>query len=247
MNITRSTFRFVNKLLNRFGILLSKPEIIHGSPAFSGATLFARRLNDTRFFHDIVKDVDGVVVESGVHWGYGILIHLTLSKRRIIYGFDSFAGHSLPTKKDKAGGSYRSLDSSFAVSEADVWKTLLLGLGKGKEQLEPRVKLINGWIQDTMLKFSKAFSEEGGKIALVHNDCDIYEPFKSTLENCWPLLSPGGCIILGRLNNSELLGKTAAIDEFLSTLSSETYELKQLNLFDNGFQLQTVSYLMKCN
>lgn len=247
MILSRSLSRLVNRLLNPFGILVSKPEVIHGSPAFSGSTLWARRLNETKFFYDLVKDVDGVVIESGVHWGYGILIHLTLSDSRTLYGFDSFSGHSKPTEKDKLGGSYQALDSSFSVTEEDVWKTLLLGLGKNKEEIEPKVKLINGWIKDTMPKWSKLSSDEGRKIALVHNDVDIYEPFKQTLESCWPLVSPGGCVILGQLNDPQLMGKTKAVEEFLSDLPSDSYELKERMIYDNGFIHKASHYLMKCN
>ncbi len=245
MNVSRSLFRGVNKIINKFGFLLSKPEKIHGSPAFSGATLWCRRLNDMKYFYGLIKDVKGGVVESGVHWGYGILIHLTLTDDRNIYGFDSFVGHSKPTKEDKSGGAYKAHESSFAVKEEDLWQTLLLGLGKKQNDFGGRVKLIKGWIQETMPAWTKAMSQKNEKIALVHADCDIYIPFKATLESCWPLLSSGGVIIIGRLNNPELMGKTAAVNEFLETLPENSYKLNELTLFDNGFVLQQMHYLIK--
>ena len=59
MNIKRSIFRSVNGLINKFGILLSVPEVIHGSPAFSGATLWARRQKDMKYYFDILQGVKG--------------------------------------------------------------------------------------------------------------------------------------------------------------------------------------------
>jgi len=77
--IKRKLFRFINSLVNPLGILISKPKIIHGSPAFAGATLFSRKVHMFRFFYDKIQNVNGCVVESGVHWGYGILAHLFYS------------------------------------------------------------------------------------------------------------------------------------------------------------------------
>src|SRR6185503_8279017 len=124
----------------------------------SGALLWSRRLYDYRFYFDEIHNVEGDIIESGVHWGYGILAFLQLtgnSKNRKIFGFDSFSGHSSPVAQDYSGGSYVNLASSFAVSQNDVWKTLELGTGESKENLQKRVELISGWIQETMPNFQK--------------------------------------------------------------------------------------------
>jgi len=78
-SILINIFRLSNRLLNPLGILISKPEVIHGSPRFSGATLWSRRLYDFRFYFELLHDIEGDIIESGVHWGYGILafLHLT--------------------------------------------------------------------------------------------------------------------------------------------------------------------------
>lgn len=247
VRLQRTGFRITNRLLNRFGLLLSKPAFIHGSPAFSGATLWARRLNQMRPYYDLVRDVEGGVVESGVHWGYGLLIFLTLAAddNRHIYGFDSFAGHSTPHEKDVSGGRYQPLDSSFSVAEVDVWRTMQLGTGMLRSDIEKRVELIHGWIQETMPKFRAIGKSSRTKIALVHADCDIYEPFKATLVNTWDLIQPGGIVILGLLNNPELMGKTRAIEEFLATVPKSSYELKAHRILDNSGNRIDASYLVK--
>lgn len=246
IRLSRYSFRMTNRLLNRFGILLSKPSVIHGSPAFSGATLWARRLNQTRIFFDLIADVQGDIIESGVHWGYGILIEITLSGvDRRIYGFDSFLGHSSPHENDYSGGKFRPFDDSFRIDEGDVWKTLELGTGWTQARLKSRVQLVSGWIQETMPAFERRAKADGIKIALVCADCDIYDPFKATLTHSWGILAHNGVVVLGRLNNPGLMGKTRAVQEFLSTLNPSEYELCELDVVDNDGAIVKQSYLRK--
>lgn len=225
VNITyqflKTGFRFTNKIINKFGILLSKPEVIHGSPAFSGAVTQSRKNFIFKPFYDMIADVEGDVVEAGVHWGYGLLNHLLFTskpyKTRMIYGFDSFAGHSKPTKEDKSGSNFLNLTDSFSTTKEDVYKTLLNGTEFSKEDINKRIKLIAGWAQDTMPNFN-----DTTKIAFIHSDMDIYEPVKVTLESFWPKLSIGGIISVGRINNPQLMGKTIAFTEFLKNLQKGT-------------------------
>lgn len=209
----RGAFRATNRLLNPAGVLLSKPGIIHGSPAFAGVPMWSRRLWDLQGMFDMVEDIDGAFVESGVHWGYGLLamLHATRRNPRDIYGFDSFAGHSEATPQDRAGGRFINHGSSFTVGEGDVWRTLELGTGLTPAQLRSRVTLISGWMQDTMSSFARGAQP----IALVHVDPDFYEPVKATIENLWAPLAPGGIMIIGRTDNAELAGKAQAVAEFL--------------------------------
>jgi len=250
LRLARRTFRFINQLLNPWGLLLSKPGIIHGSPAYSGATMWARRLNQMNFFYQQVKALEGGVIESGVHWGYGILLHWTANAliggpKRSIYGFDSFRGHSAPVEGDFAGGSYQPLDSAFAITQDDVWKTLVLGTGERKEDLQKRIELIAGWMQETMPAFLRQHQVSNTKIALIHADSDIYEPIKATLHNTWPLLQVGGIVILGRLDNPELMGKTKAVQEFLASIPKDQYTLSSIPIMGTDEVLVEGSYLVK--
>lgn len=99
-NQLRFVVRKTNTYLSRFGVLLSKPEVIHGSPAFSGATTMSRKDFIFKYFFDQVSTIAGDVIEAGIHWGYGLLSMLKFTDlpyfQRHIYGFDSFAGYSKP-------------------------------------------------------------------------------------------------------------------------------------------------------
>jgi hypothetical protein len=78
----------------------------------------------------------------------------------------------------------------------------------------------------------------------VHADCDIYEPFRATLNNTWDALQAGGVVILGRLDNPELMGKTAAVREFLQEVGDQA-DLRSVDMFDVGFRKKQQSYLVK--
>ena len=61
----------------------------------------------------------------------------------------------------------------------------------------------------------------------------------------WPHLVQNGIIIIGIMDNLELMGKTIAVKEFLENLDSSSYELKEREVYDNGFNLVKQSYIVK--
>jgi len=61
----------------------------------------------------------------------------------------------------------------------------------------------------------------------------------------WPHLVQNGIIIIGIMDNLELMGKTIAVKEFLENLDSSSYELKEREMYDNGFNLVKQSYIVK--
>jgi O-methyltransferase len=71
------------------------------------------------------------------------------------------------------------------------------------------VNLHRGWFKDTFP------SVEIAPVALVHVDCDFYEPTKLCLDKWYPALSPGGFMQFD--DYSEFIGCKRAVDEFLAT------------------------------
>lgn len=245
MNRTlRFLFRFINSKLKRLGLVISKPEIIHGSPAFTGATTFSRKIFMFRKFYEMIEDVEGDVIEAGVHWGYGLLAHLgniESVKNRRIYAFDSFEGHSRATEQDRSGRAFINLDNSFKISEDDVRTTLLNGTEYNLEEINTKIKFVKGWAQETMPVF-----KDSDKIAFVHSDMDIYEPVLSTLKSFWPRMVKGGVIAVGKLNNTELMGKTLAFNEFIATLKKEEFEVRSISVKEiNTLKIVEMAYILK--
>ena len=119
--VFRAIFRLLNRFLYKVGFVLSKPDFIHGSPAFSGSLVFSRRAFQTQEFFQQIADVEGDIFEGSVHWGYGLLLELLLADKNI-HAFDSFEGHSNATDFDKESPLWKPLDKSFAVCLQDVMK-----------------------------------------------------------------------------------------------------------------------------
>jgi hypothetical protein len=228
LNVFRLLGGLPIRTLRRFGLLISRPETLHGAPALSGATRWSRRVFGLRPYYDMIRDVDGDVVESGVEWGYGVLAQLLLiqgSRPRKIYAFDSFEGYSRITNEDRSGGSFVNLGRRLRISQDDVWKTLWLGSTLDETELKSSVEMIPGWIQDTMPAFRARAQAAPIRIAFVNCDAGLYEPVKATLEELWPILSVGGLVFLGRLDNPKLMGKAVAVREFVGTLDKAGYEM----------------------
>jgi hypothetical protein len=57
--------------------------------------------------------------------------------------------------------------------------------------------------------------------AIVHIDCDLYEPFKASLAFFYPRLSPGGIIILHDYSSGYFAGAKQAVDEFARTVPEQ--------------------------
>lgn len=98
------------------------------------------------------------------------------------------------------------------------------------------MELVSGWIQHTVPAHVEGMVARGETIALVHADCDIYEPMKATILGCWPALAPGGIIVVGGLGNAELAGKDAAIADFRAEVSEVEFELDFVEVLDQGMK-----------
>jgi len=163
------------------------------------------------------KGVQGCFVECGV-WkgGSAAVMGLAIAhsgQRRDLHLFDSFEGLPEPTEKD---GSAAKDYSGGRASGA------LLSVNKCREGLQPvqeflierlqfdeaRTHFHVGWFQNTLPQVAPKLKE----IALLRLDGDWYESTKLCLEYLYPLLSPGGVVILDDYNGWE--GCRRATEEF---------------------------------
>jgi hypothetical protein len=163
------------------------------------------------------KNIPGAFVECGV-WKGGSSAVMGLAIRsagqsRHLHLFDSFEGLPEPTEQDgasakeysggRASGALVSVNQCKAGLE-EV-KAYLLGMLK----LEPRHTHFHvGWFQDTLPKVASQL----GDLALLRLDGDWYESTRLCLEHLYPLLSPGGVLILDDYNSWS--GCKKATDEY---------------------------------
>jgi hypothetical protein len=187
---------------------------------------YVRRQDLTRFIalYNIFKriiNIKGSIVECGVYQGFGIMTWAKLSAilepvnlTRRIYGFDSFEGFPLISKKDKSplsnhikkgelyANSFKELQDLNAIHD----KTRFLGHIS-------KVKLIPGDAMHTIPNFIEEHPHI--LISLLFLDFDLYEPTRVALENFLPRMPKGAVLAFDELDNPLWPGETQAMLDVL--------------------------------
>jgi len=149
--------------------------------------------------------VPGAVVECGVlDGGTAALLAWATSgsdPARAVHLFDAWEGLPETTSEDGA--------------EAGVWTGEVVGSPRRvlaiMEELgvaTSRLHLHRGWFDDTFPRTHVA------EVAIVHVDCDFYEPTRLCLDKWYPVISPGGCMQFD--DYAAFSGCRKAVDEFLA-------------------------------
>ncbi|MDY7001210.1 MAG: TylF/MycF/NovP-related O-methyltransferase [Thermodesulfobacteriota bacterium] len=170
----------------------------------------------------MIKDTPGSIVECGVYRGSSLLTWAKLleifcpgDRVRGIIGFDNFAGFPDLVEKDgpenprrskvvggwDASPYYEELLEHIDIFHADSF------IPRAK-----RVGLVVGNIEDTAMEYVK--NNPGMRISLLHLDVDIYKPTKAALEAFYPLVVPGGLVVLDEYGMHEWGGESLAFDEY---------------------------------
>ena len=161
----------------------------------------AQRLNATR--------VPGAFVECGVYRGgsAGVLAHEAMkTPDRELWLFDAFAG--MPAAGDKDDDRSHAIEGDYVGSEAQT-RRILERVGMDPARTHLRV----GWFDET---FPAADVDE---VALLHVDCDFYEPCRLTLETFYPRVAPGEVVVSNDYGSYEGIG--TPVDEFLGTIDED--------------------------
>ena len=146
----------------------------------------------------VVKDaIPGDFAEVGVYRGNTarILAQAARLSRRRLFLFDTFAGFD---PADQIAGDRPS--SAFQDTSLQQVKDFV-----GTD----RVEYIVGRFPDSLS--TAAISDQ---FALVHLDCDLYQPTAAGLAFFYPRLSPGGLLILHDYTSGHWSGCAQAVDAF---------------------------------
>lgn len=150
--------------------------------------------------------VPGDFVECGVFRGgsAGMLAHelVTKSPHRRLWLFDAFAGMPEAGEHDDA---YSHQIAGQYVGSEDQTRAILARL----HIPEGRFRIVRGWFADTL-----PGRTEPGQVALLHVDCDFYDPVRLTLETFFARVAPGGFVVLN--DYGSFAGCRTATDEFLA-------------------------------
>ncbi len=188
----------------------------------------------------IQEEIPGDFVECGV-WRGGLaglvlsyIIDHKLDKK--MYLFDTFAGMVAPSDKDcnRAIETFNVLkddNSEFADWCRASTKEVEEVLNTVTPEYNDYTKFIVGRVEDTLISDSNLPTA----ISLLHLDTDWYDSILIELKILYPLLSPGGILIIDDYKKDKSLergwdGCTDAVDEFFS---DSNFVVEKLPGFDH--------------
>ncbi len=168
--------------------------------------------------HIVRHRIAGDIVECGV-WRGGSMMAAALALKdrgqaqRHLWLYDTFEGMSAPTEADRSHdgvGAQQQLDNTTrgegvwcAASLQDV-QANLASTGYPAAQLHYQ----RGKVEDTIP------ATLPGRIALLRLDTDWYESTRHELQHLYPLLAPGGVLIIDDYGHWQ--GARRAVDEYFA-------------------------------
>lgn len=156
--------------------------------------------------------VPGDFAELGVYKGESAKILHLMDPARTFHLYDTFEGFKEEDLKEETGEAASYTTKNFADTSLEAVKRFLGEEGKFVYHVGRF-----DFIAPTPTLPQLGEGEREGAYALVNLDADLYLPTKAGLEYFYPLLSPGGVIIIHDYNN-KWPGIIKAVDEFTATI-----------------------------
>jgi len=169
--------------------------------------------------------IPGDIVECGV-WRGGSMMSVASTllqlhdRARLLYLYDTFEGMSAPSTADRSYDGVSAEEQLAAEPRGTgVWcyasledvRANLLSTGYPSEQ----VRFVKGKVEDTIP------GSLPPRIALLRLDTDWYESTKHELRHLYPLLSPGGILIIDDYGHWQ--GARRAVDEYFQQLGEKVF------------------------
>jgi hypothetical protein len=178
-----------NRQLNRLGLQVVRSSRIEPIVGYH-YTDVQRFLYFNRLFN-LIHTVEGDVVECGVWRGQSLLWWAIFVKEELrgrkLWGFDTFEGFPDPPAEDRSQRNVRR--GQLSDTSLPYITRRLLRAGIDQPFLTSQVTLIPGLFQDTLSKY------RGSGIALLNLDVDLYDSYRTCLEQLYPKVVPGGVVI----------------------------------------------------
>jgi len=178
-----------------------------------------------------VLNVQGSIVECGVHLGGGLMTFAQLSSilepvnfQRKIIGFDTFSGFTSISKEDSKGKSTELKKGGLAVdSYDDLKKCVELFDSNRFIGHKEKVSLVKGDLKQTMPKYLE--DNPHTIVSLLYLDLDVFEPTKVAIEQLISRMPKGGVIVFDQLHSEFWPGETLAV---LKTLGINNLRIQKL-------------------
>lgn len=174
----------------------------------------------------VARDVPGAFAECGV-WRGGSVLAMILAlqqlgiENRDIYLYDTFEGMTRPTEQDVSELDGPALEAWHEAEGTDrrAWEEVF-GSGAFSEQAVRELLLATGYPAER-LRFVRGPVEETvpamtpDELALLRLDTDWYQSTRHELVHLFPLLQPGGVLIVDDYGHWR--GARQAVDEYFSS------------------------------
>jgi len=173
--------------------------------------------------HIVRNNIPGAIVECGVWKGGAVMSSLLAMKDlahhdRDYFLYDTFEGMPKPGAEDqKFDGSRIGTEfaarqvgengSTWCRGEFDEVRRNILSTGYPSN----RIQFVRGKVEDSIP------GTLPGQIAILRLDTDWYESTRHELEHLYPLLAPGGVLIIDDYGHWQ--GARQAVDEYFATHS----------------------------
>jgi hypothetical protein len=202
----------INKISRPLGL-----EVRRARPGLPPPPMLHYQLQRLLYFQrvlDMVRNVEGAVVECGVGWGHslfylGCLVKDEMKGRRI-WAFDSFEGFPEPSPQDDSPRKPRK--GEWSDTSVEGVRQMLVSSGLDAAFVESQIRFVKGFFNESLVKY------DGGPIAFLHLDVDLYESYLTTLRAMFPKVAPGGAVLfdeyLGAKEREKFPGAQRAIEEY---------------------------------
>ncbi len=141
--------------------------------------------------YDRIRDLEGDVIECGLGEGktFAMLAYLVGSegrgRPRTLWGFDSFEGLPEPTEWDASPRNPKK--GEWTITEESIAAHLKsAGIDECFPDCVPRI--VKGFLGTSLRRF------DGGQVAFLHLDVDLYEGYRDGLELLYSRVVPGGVV-----------------------------------------------------
>ncbi len=191
--------------------------------------IYARRINLARFLaryelFRMVQNLPGSIFECGVYRGAGLLTWAKLAeifcagdRMKKVIGFDNFQGFtSLHEKDGKVMEKRSKVVGGWNPAEfyEELCEHIKIFTQDSYVPRAPRIEVVKGDIKITAPDYID--KNPGTRICLLNIDMDIYEPTFAALENFYPMVVPGGVIILDEYGVDAWGGEAKAFEEYFA-------------------------------
>ena len=145
-----------------------------------------------------IKDIPGDIVECGVWRGGNIILARKVLPDRVCWLYDTFAGMTKPQAVDVSRNGHAAIDR-YKIKTENGRRWAAASVEEVRQNLEAtdtlddsKLRFVVGPVEETL----PLGENRPERIALLRLDTDWYESTRIELEILYPLLAPGGVLIV---------------------------------------------------